>query len=418
MERKIIKSIVICTIFILLGTGVAQQAQTAFANIHTGSIVAYGAEAQSFASTLSAEITKNGNVLDRSQSVIVLSDVSTTNFQSIANNMRNGALLVAINLPVDNDFVAIPTIQENIVVERAILNSPSRRDSSEIISQASREIVPPYWIVVAKDTTPSLTANCMTLNEGEQSREVVVQMALEEVNSALFSVPDRGGTGESHWIHRDTRTNSVEFGTNKVNIYQVRHKIYQLDVWDRTTNHEYWQVESWVDSYIGMYESTSSHCGPYLQSRQIYVSANANIYDYGPGTTPESTTATVNIGFEVNTGGAGVNIGYSESWLRDGVRYDVARGAKWLEWTEGYRGPNYIWWPWYPEPCATSHNGNPTTTRVIFDPYVGNGIKLDFTDTFNLRNDYLYPVGPILYIEYTTYWYNFWWTNWNYSSMF
>jgi hypothetical protein len=313
-----------------------------------------------------------------------------------------------------------PTIQQDLTVEQFSYNTQTEVTTSELVSQSTQEFVPPYWIIVTQQATPAITERYMTLNDDEQAREDITQAALESVTSALSPISPTGSTGETHWKLADTKTDIVKFGTNNANIYHVRHKIFQLDVYDQPTNREYWQVESWVDSYIGTYQSAYTHCGPYLDSRKVYVSTGSNIYNYGPGTTVESGTATISIGFDVNTGGVGVGIGYSESWSLDGVRFDVSRGTNWLQWTEGFRGPNYNWWPWYREPCSAAFGGYPTTTRVLFDPPVRNGLRnIYLTDTFTLIDDVdLIPVGIFLVGTRNTYQYSFPWNNLQYSSRF
>jgi hypothetical protein len=387
----------------------------------TGSIVAYGTEAQSFASMLSTAIELNPRVRSIRTSMIVLSDVMVADLQSIATNVQNGAILITINLPENNGVVDAPTMRVGTTVEQCSLDTLTNIITSEEISQDTQEIVPPYWIAITKQTIPEVTDVYMTLNDDEQSSEGITQKALEAVvNTALQTTSIRSFMGSGQWVHVGTKNGFVEFGANNRNGYQVRHEIYQLDMWDLPTGKEYWKVDTWIDSWIGTYNKGSNSCGPFLQSREIEVSCDSNsqVYKYGPGTTVESGTATIDINFGVSAGGPSVNVGYSKSWPLYGARYDTTRGLKWINWLESFRGPDYAWFPWYDEPCVASYKSYPGSTVVVFETNVGNGFSTGLYDLFTLRYDTDIHISGI-YTKWTqsTYYVDYWW-NVGYWSMF
>jgi hypothetical protein len=405
----------------------------------TDSIVAYGAEAQDFSSMILETFALDPRNSLFQPEVLVLSDVSAVNSRSVATSMANGVMLVAINLPENNGLIAVPTIQEDHTTTKRVVSEDLERSTEEVVvSQSSQEIIPPYWIVVTKQSTPSLTARCVALNnddyDEEQAREVVTQFALEIINSARF--PDsgsssRGGeiiTGGEHWILRDEVSDNVAFGANFNNKYQARHKIWQLNGKNSFTNKEYWQVETWLNSYMGNYETSLTHCGPYLDSRVTMVGCNQNadpsqwpLYAFGPSTTAESAQASIGFSFSVDTGGAaGVSLSYSKTWDMPGVRYDVGTESKWINWVEGFRGTDHPWWSggyWYDEPCSAAYGAFESTRRVVFQRDVGSGITLYLSDTFNIIDENAIWWGDLFWFKEDYNW-SFTWAYLPYASIF
>ncbi|MCL1977390.1 MAG: hypothetical protein FWG55_04705 [Candidatus Bathyarchaeota archaeon] len=215
IKRNVLVCIVICTVFLLLCTEF-QQTPVAFAATSTKSIVAYGAEAQIFVSMLSTETPLYEYILDSQTSVIVVSDITSVNFQSISNSMKNGAILVAINLPADNGLVDVPTMQvshkQSIIVGRLFQQKLE-------FSGTSQEVIPPYWIVVTKQTTPSFESRCsggLDLDgsdngDYEQTHYKVMQFALDAVYSALF--PDANISNRSSYSTPAPTNNSNRDGS-------------------------------------------------------------------------------------------------------------------------------------------------------------------------------------------------------------
>jgi hypothetical protein len=155
-----------------------QQIPVTSAVTSTNSIVAYGAEAQIFVSLLSLELSGLNLVLDsQSRVIMVISDISLVDLQSISDSMENGAILVAINLPEDNGLVDAPMDTF----------SSSRIINGRRVTETWQDVVSPYWIVVTKQETPSFTGRyCGGTAEDEQSHQDVMQMALDGVYEALF----------------------------------------------------------------------------------------------------------------------------------------------------------------------------------------------------------------------------------------
>jgi hypothetical protein len=178
IERSFVVCVVVCVTFLLLTTGF-QQIPVALAVTSVDSVVAYGAEAQIFVSMLSAELPGIDHILEnQSRMIVVISDISVVNIKSVLDSMKNGAILVAINLPEDNGLVDVP--RHSFGSKRTI--------GWLVISETLQEnVVPPYWIMVTKQTEPSFTGQFIGgTADDEQSHQVVMQMALETVYSALF----------------------------------------------------------------------------------------------------------------------------------------------------------------------------------------------------------------------------------------
>jgi len=205
IKRHFVVCITVCATLFLLSAGF-QQIPLISATTSTNSIVAYGVEAQIFASMLSTKWSDLDLVIDNQPPVIVVSDISAVNLQGILDSMKNGAVLVAINLPVDNGLVDAP---------RHSFGSTKRTGLWTVTTEIWQDVVPPYWIVVTKQTTPSLTA-CYVggTAEDEQSHGHVMQMALDGVNSALFPDADYYNSSEvvvvdGNWEKRDNEVKVV-----------------------------------------------------------------------------------------------------------------------------------------------------------------------------------------------------------------
>jgi len=204
IKRNFVVCITVCATLFLLSAGFPQIPLIS-ATTSTNSIVAYGVEAQIFASMLSTEWSDLDFVLDNQPPVIVVSDISAVNLQGILDSMKNGAVLVAINLPVDNGLVDAP---------RYSFGSTKRIGLWTVTTETWQDVVPPYWIVVTKQTTPSLTASYVGgTAEDEQSHGHVMQMALEGVNSALFPDADYSNSSkvvvDGNWEKRDNEVKVV-----------------------------------------------------------------------------------------------------------------------------------------------------------------------------------------------------------------
>jgi len=51
--------------------------------------------------------------------VLIISGVNLVNIQNIFNSVKNGTILVAVNLPVDNGLVDVP--RDTLVVRRELI---------------------------------------------------------------------------------------------------------------------------------------------------------------------------------------------------------------------------------------------------------------------------------------------------------
>jgi hypothetical protein len=179
--RKIAVIYVTACIFVFLLSAPFQQISMVSADISADSVIVYGAEAQIFASMLLTEYSDLNIVFDSQSPVIVISDINLVNLQNITSSMKNGAILVAINLPDDNGLVDAP---------RHTYGS-KKTIGGLMVSETSQEnVVPPYWIIVTKETTPSFTGQYSGGYDNEQSYTIVMQAAFKGVYYALFPNAD------------------------------------------------------------------------------------------------------------------------------------------------------------------------------------------------------------------------------------
>jgi hypothetical protein len=179
IQRIFIVCLVVCTIFLLSSTAF-QQIPVALADTSTNSINAYGAEAQIFVTMLLSEFPGLPLALEnQSRVLVVISDISLVNIQSVSNSMKNGAILVAINLPEDNGLVDAP---------RVTFGSKQTIGGWLVLSETLHEnVISPYWIVVDKQDIPGFTGQYHGgTADDAKSHETVMQAALYGVHSALF----------------------------------------------------------------------------------------------------------------------------------------------------------------------------------------------------------------------------------------
>jgi len=181
ISRVFTVCVAVCISLLLLSVGF-QQIPVTFAATSTNSIDAYGAEAQIFVLILSTEWVDLHLDFDRQSPVIVVSDVNLVNLQSVLDRVKNGAILVAINLPVDNGLVDVP---------RHTFGSKQSINGWVFSETLHENVVPPYWIKVVKQTEPSLESIFIGGTADDvQSHEYVMKYALEGVYSALFRDAD------------------------------------------------------------------------------------------------------------------------------------------------------------------------------------------------------------------------------------
>jgi len=424
MKKKRIEFItttmLVAFLLISIPNGYAQQATGAFPE-ERRAIAAYGKEAESFASLISngADFKVTSGVIDDSAAIII-SDLRNVDLSKVAYALRNRAIVVALNLPANNDLIPVPTLEENIAGVEFMINSEDGTVLSErIIQESAKTIYPEYWIgIIRHDEAISVSYYALMADSPQQLVKLLETTAEKVANmvpsgtyaEASGSYPEPG----SEW----TKKLDVEYTWDLAGDDQLytRYEVFELKFWDEVTMKEYWRTDSYIDHWLPSYVQEMGHCGPYISTRQIFVDAtSADLYDYDPPTTATGAGASVSIGFTVTTGGVGVNVGYSWSWSNPGVKYDV--GADYVNdkitWDETFNGPDYTWWPFYGGPTEASHNSyNAKTTAIMRSP-VGSGCDISTLQSKWVKYDDFMswdPWNPFIwwltrYIDtYTTTW--------------
>lgn len=398
----------------------------------TMTIGTFGKDAQSFASLVAA----NGNFKAVSNTVygcvgVVISDLSGVEIAQVLNALQKNAVVVAMNLPLNNGLISAPTLQQRVTNEAYSFDS---RDGS-MVSQSSilgtEEIIcPQYWISVIRYSKYLSSFSYATIVDSSELHESILKTAVSKTveellpsvsvrtpltNSAetTFSANDfPGASGE--WIKRYEASDTWALGGSDQLV--TRHEVFSLKYWDEVVQKEYWRTDTYIDHWLPSYVQQQGHCGPYMSTRTLVVDGDScEIYDYDPVTTATDVGVSVGISFTVSTGGVGMNIGYSWSWTNPGVRYDTSPdylNAR-MQWVETFRGPDYTWWPFYGGPTEPSHNSYRAKTTVIMRTPLGNGyyqsqlksqwVKYDDTMTWDWWNPFIWWLHRTIY-TYTDTW--------------
>lgn len=343
-------------------------------------IAAYGKEATLFASLI-ARNTGLEMVSDAyiGPAVVVISDLTGVDMSGLAYALQNKAIVVAINLPVENKLISAPTLQENIAKAVYEINAEDGTSHlASMVQESARTIYPEYWISVIRYDTTFSESSYALVEDTPEKREKISSIAANKVEEMIVasSFPDPG----TEWAKKLERNHLWDLAGND-QLY-TRHEVFALKYWDEAAQggtKEYWRTDSYIDHWLPSYVQQTGHCGPYISTRQIVVDGDSSeLYDYSPRTTVSDTTVSVSIGFTVTTGGVGVNVGYSWSWTNPGVRYDTSPDYvnSRVTWDETFRGPDYTWWPFYGGPCEASHNSYNAKTTVIMRSPLGSGFNV------------------------------------------
>lgn len=398
-------------VFLLVSVPVVFGETTNYAVAQKGkTIAAYGKEATLFASLIAQS---NGlEVVSDAYSesaVVVVSDFTNVDMSRLAYALQNKAIVVAINLPADNELISAPTLQENIARAVYEINVTDRTVLlASMVLESARIIYPEYWISVIRYDTSFSESSYALVDSTPQKREKISSMAANKVEEmiASSSFPDVG----TEWAKKLERNHLWDLAGDD-QLY-TRHEVFALKYWDEAAQggtKEYWRTDSYIDHWLPSYVENLLHCGPYISTRKIIVDGDSSeLYDYSPRTTVSDTTVSVSIGFTVTTRGVGVNVGYSWSWTNPGVRYDASPdyvNSK-ITWDETFRGPDYFWYPFYSGPCEASHNSYNAKTTVIMRSPLGSGFNVATLQSKWIKyDDSLYPGFYIRYIyTYTDTW--------------
>lgn len=424
MKKKriefIIATMLVAFLLISIPGGYAQSVTESMSE-EGRTIAAYGKEAESFAALISSgtDLKVTSGAID-GIAAIIISDLRNVDMSKVAYTLRNRAIVVALNLPANNDLVPVPALEENTAGVEFMINSEDGTVLSErIIEESTKTIYPEYWIgIIRHDEAISVSYYALTAYSPQQLVELFETTAEKVANmvlsgtyvEAFSSYPEPG----SEWAKKyDVESTWDLAGDDQL---YTRYEVFELKLWDEVTMKEYWRTDSYIDHWLPSYVQEMGHCGPYMHTRHIIVdAASADLYDYDPPTTATGAGASVSIGFTVTTGGVGVNVGYSWSWSNPGVRYDV--GADYVNdkitWDETFNGPNYTWWPIYGGPTEASHNSyNAKTTAIMRSP-VGSGyyistlkskwVKYDDFMSWDWWNPFIWWLTRYTY-TYTTTW--------------
>ena len=348
--------------------------------------------------------------------------------QVIRHALTSGNIVV-IKGYVKNNTV-LPFKLPKLVIKTTLLKIYYNRKNGNISSiVAGRRIIvtKPKYIIAIMYFGPSVSK--LLLYYTHRSDRASITKTIEESQRGLYKLVSElkaletkptgmfvsaSTTISAQWIKKwESEHTWIINGEDEL---YTRYEIYQLNIYDEVVNKEYWRIDGYIDHNLQSYTATSSECGPYVHQRTIYMNAGQELYTYGPSTTPEDTTVSVNIGFSVSTSGASVGVSYGWSWKNPGVRYDVSAyySQHNVKWTETFRGPDYTWWPWYSQPTSAAYNSYNSRPSAVFRTTVGSGITVNkLESTWTIYHDVdIHPVGVI--IEYTRnsttydiYWYPF-----------
>lgn len=398
-------------------------------------LAAYGEDANSFANTLEKKTPQD--------QVIIVSEIKDNfDLQNIQSSIKNGTTLVAINLPLDNKLVSLPTLQMQANETIRAINGSNVNFKIKPVTT----LEPSYWISVIKYEEPLLVSHFVTTNDTSEVRQEMISAALNAVEKTVFHKPtgtsnimmsnqyltteeneanqeiqpistDLGVFDDEHWDEKA----EIDFTLywNPQDQVRAYHSIYQAKYYSAVTNREYWLDVTYIQHYFGSFEDEGDpyywHIGPYVRQITNYIDADIpfdeydGLYKYGPDTTEPSQTASVNVAFNINTGGPTIGVGYSHSWTYTDTSYNVApdgvnANIQTVVNFETYRDTQYSLPDYHIPPCAKSHESAYYYYSAVFQPEVGDGFDLasisdnwitcyDLTDYWQgWFNDYSYTV--------------------------
>jgi hypothetical protein len=370
---------------------------------------------------------------DMAYDVVVFSGVNSGCQPQIISAVKRGAITVIAGVPdeFDSEFLPVPTI--TVATETTRLEMDTRTGelvSSEVIDPTKEEaVVPEYLVYVLFGGGGDPRSFCFAaLTNSPKQHQYVSERAAQEVASILLE-PASLPLGLSDWTAKRDPDHPPAYCLITLNdgLDQLiaRHEVYQLKYYDEQYQKDYWLVVSYTDHYLPSYHKNLFECGPYVNEREMSVdcSSGASIVDYGPNTTPGDHVASVSIGFSITTSGAGLNVGYSDSWSNPGVTYlashdDVNRRVGWVE---QFGGADWSWYPTYEGPTPAAYNSYQAKPAVVLRTQKGSSFFIDhWTTSWRIYRDQLVTFIPpfIIVINHNAQTYTFS-ENWlSFSSMF
>lgn len=165
----------------------------------------------------------------------------------------------------------------------------------------------------------------------------------------------------------------------------------------------------WHAIYKDGYSCDASHCGWFVNSRDIYSNYNLfsqAIYDFDPQTTIGGTEVSVTLGIEA--GKDGISGGASATWSYPKPDVEIYAyvypASNTAEWYEKLKGPDYTWWPIVIEPAPVARTTYRSEPGIIAYSPKSNPFFIikDATDNVTLRYDVIKPYSIFLIIyKYT-----------------
>ena len=321
--------------------------------------------------------------------VVVFSDM---NSQAISAIERGAITVIAGALGRSSARLPMPVL--TVSTERISVEADAETGTllpGEVLEE--RIIVPEYSVCIFQDGEVSWSSYYAVATDSPEQYDYVSELAAQKVASILLEAVSLN-QATSEWTKKYDNENLIILNEGGDQAY-TRYEIYQLNYWDEVSGNEYWRVDSYIDHLLQSYSQTQFFCGPYMNKREVFVNAAspAQIYKYGPPTTPGNYGASVSVGFTVTTGGVGVNVGYSWSWSNPGVTYQTTADYQNsdIKWVEQFQGPNYFWYPfYYSGPTPAAYNSYAGIPSVVMRTPKGSGFSLpQLKSTWRVYRDYL-----------------------------
>jgi len=389
-KKQEINLVLMLAIFLLVSTVYVNFAFGTYTKSNARTIAAFGEDAEIFASSIAARtnLPMVTRIDDRCM-IAVISDIKDVEVSAVSRALQNKAVIVAVNLPAGNELISVPTLdKKDVKIEYTIDLEQNKVTSERVVGETITKLYPAYWVgVIQYEGILKMDSYALMIDSPQERVELLSTIAAKVVDTSIatmnsvqsITVLSEFPAPTDDWKKRAERSYTWNLGSG--NQLYTRYEMFSLRCWDEVTQKEYWRTDAYIDHYLPTYVQNTGHCGPWINMRQMIVAASAgtNIYDYAPHTTAQDTGASVNIGFSVTPkGGPSIGIGYSWSWTNPGVRYDV--GADYVNskitWNETFRGPDYLWYPWYSGPTEAAHNSYNAKTTVIMRTSLGSGLYI------------------------------------------
>jgi len=386
-------------------------------------IAAFGNKAESFASLVSTRtgLMVTSGVIDGSSVAIIISDLKKVDMCEVDYALQNLVIVVALNLPANNDLIPVPTLEENVgIVELAVDQEEGTVLSERVMNSSGiKTIYPEYWIGTIRNDEAIFVSYSVLMVDSPEQHMNLFEVAAEKVANMLSSstyaeasYPDPGSEWSKKFDVEYTYDLTGVWSDENDQLY-TRYEVFELTYWDDVVMKEYWRTDAYIDHWLPSYVENFLHCGPYVHTRQIIVDSDwGDLYDYGPPTTPKNTGVSVNIGFTVSSGGIGINVGYSWSWSNPGCWWDVAADYvnDVVTWDESFSGPDYLWWPIIFGPDSTAHNSYNAKPSLIMRSDVGSGFDISTLQSkwviYDDTDFWIDPLFPFI-IHWTRYIYTY-----------